>query len=97
MSIILENVNFPEDIRGLNQAQLTQLCKEIRELIINTVLQNGGHLASNLGTVELTLALHLAFNTPKDKILWDVGHQTYTHKIITGRKGEFRARGRTKV
>lgn len=90
MSTILENVNFPEDIRGLNQAQLTQLCKEIRELIINTVLQNGGHLASNLGTVELTLALHLAFNTPKDKILWDVGHQTYTHKIITGRKGEFR-------
>ena len=85
---VLKNVEFPSDIRKLNIAQLNTLAQEIRELIINTVAFSGGHLASSLGTVELTLALHYVFNTPQDKIIWDVGHQTYAHKIITGRKGK---------
>jgi len=86
---ILENVEFPADIRKLDIAQLNTLAKEIRNLIINTVASSGGHLASSLGTVELTLALHYVFNTPQDKIIWDVGHQAYAHKIITGRKEKF--------
>jgi 1-deoxy-D-xylulose-5-phosphate synthase len=85
---VLKNVEFPADIRKLDIAQLNTLAQEIRELIINTVASSGGHLASSLGTVELTLALHYVFNTPQDKIIWDVGHQTYAHKIITGRKGK---------
>jgi 1-deoxy-D-xylulose-5-phosphate synthase len=86
---VLQNVEFPADIRKLNIAQLNMLAREIRELIINTVSSCGGHLASSLGTVELTLALHYVFNTPQDKIIWDVGHQAYAHKIITGRKNNF--------
>lgn len=86
---VLEKVNFPEDIRKLNMTELGKLAQEIRNLIIHTVSSNGGHLASSLGTVELTLALHYVFNTPEDKIIWDVGHQTYAHKIITGRKEIF--------
>jgi 1-deoxy-D-xylulose-5-phosphate synthase len=86
---VLKNVEFPSDIRKLNIAQLNTLAQEIRELIINTVASSGGHLASSLGTVELTFALHYVFNTPQDKIIWDVGHQTYAHKIITGRKDKF--------
>lgn len=86
---ILKNVEFPADIRKLNIAELNTLAQEIRSLIINTVASSGGHLASSLGTVELTLALHYVFNTPQDKIIWDVGHQTYAHKIITGRKEKF--------
>ncbi|MFA5321298.1 MAG: 1-deoxy-D-xylulose-5-phosphate synthase [Smithella sp.] len=86
---VLKDVNFPADIRGLDIAQLNTLAQEIRELIINTVASCGGHLASSLGTVELTLALHYVFNTPQDKIIWDVGHQAYAHKIITGRKKDF--------
>ena len=86
---VLKNVEFPADIRKLDIAQLNTLAQEIRSLIINTVASSGGHLASSLGTVELTLALHYVFNTPQDKIIWDVGHQTYAHKIITGRKGKF--------
>ena len=86
---VLKDVEFPADIRGLNIAQLNTLAREIRELIINTVSSSGGHLASSLGTVELTLALHYVFNTPQDKIIWDVGHQAYAHKIITGRKNVF--------
>ena len=82
-------MEFPADIRGLNIVQLNTLAREIRELIINTVSSSGGHLASSLGTVELTLALHYVFNTPQDKIIWDVGHQAYAHKIITGRKDVF--------
>ncbi|MEN6422323.1 MAG: 1-deoxy-D-xylulose-5-phosphate synthase [Smithella sp.] len=86
---VLKDVNLPSDIRGLDIAQLNTLAQEIRELIINTVASRGGHLASSLGTVELTLALHYVFNTPQDKLIWDVGHQAYTHKIITGRKNDF--------
>lgn len=87
---ILRDVNFPEDIRALDMAQLSTLAQEIRDLIIQTVAFCGGHLAASLGTVELTLALHYVFNTPKDKVIWDVGHQAYAHKIITGRKEDFK-------
>ena len=86
MNNILNEVNKPEDLIRLNIKEKEQLAKEIREKIINTVSVTGGHLASNLGVVELTIALHSIFNTPKDKIIWDVGHQTYVHKILTGRK-----------
>jgi 1-deoxy-D-xylulose-5-phosphate synthase len=86
---ILPAVNYPADIRKLNIAELNKLAQEVRDLIINTVASSGGHLASSLGTVELTLALHYVFNTPQDKIVWDVGHQAYAHKIITGRKDLF--------
>ena len=88
-SSILPNINYPADIRKLNIAELNKLAEEIRALIIHTVASSGGHLASSLGTVELTLALHYVFNTPEDKIVWDVGHQAYAHKIITGRKNVF--------
>ena len=86
---VLPNVNYPSDIRKLNLAELNKLAQEIRTLIINTVASSGGHLASSLGTVELTLALHYVFNTPQDRLIWDVGHQSYAHKIITGRKEKF--------
>jgi 1-deoxy-D-xylulose-5-phosphate synthase len=86
---VLEKVAFPEDIRKLSIAELNTLSQEIRDLIIDTVASRGGHLASSLGAVELTLALHFIFNTPQDKIIWDVGHQSYAHKIITGRKEQF--------
>ena len=87
---VLKHVNFPTDIRSLNSAELNTLAQEIRELIIHTVASCGGHLAASLGTVELTLALHYVFNTSRDKIIWDVGHQAYAHKIITGRKNDFK-------
>lgn len=86
---VLKDVKYPADIKRLNVPQLNTLAQEIRELIIHTVASCGGHLASSLGAVELTLALHYVFNTPQDKIIWDVGHQAYAHKIITGRKDEF--------
>ncbi len=84
--MILENVNYPEDLKQLNIEDKKILASEIREKIIDTVSETGGHLASNLGVTELTIALHSVFNTPLDKIIWDVGHQTYVHKILTGRK-----------
>ena len=87
---MLEKINSPEDVKKLKIEEKKQLAQEIREYIIKTVSENGGHLASNLGVVELTLALHSVFNTPKDKIVWDVGHQSYTHKIITGRREQFK-------
>lgn len=86
---LLENINFPSDIRKLEIPQLSQLAGEIREFMINDVSKCGGHLAPSLGVVELTLALHYCYNAPIDKILWDVGHQTYAHKIITGRREKF--------
>ena len=86
---VLATVNYPEDIRKLDLVQLSRLAGEIREMIIETVSRNGGHLASSLGTVELTLAIHCVFDTPVDKLIWDVGHQAYAHKIITGRKDVF--------
>jgi len=89
MSRILDRVNSPGDVKALKQGELQRLCSEIRELLVNRVTENGGHLASNLGAVELTIALHRVFDSPKDKIVWDVGHQSYVHKLLTGRKKLF--------
>lgn len=86
---LLPKINSPQDLKRLSLADLHQLANEIRVKIIETVSKTGGHLASNLGAVELTLALHYVFNSPQDKIIWDVGHQCYTHKLITGRQKEF--------
>lgn len=86
---LLAKINSPEDLRPLSYAELQQLAGEIRTEIIETVSANGGHLAPNLGVVELTLALHRVFHAPEDKIIWDVGHQCYAHKLITGRRKEF--------
>jgi 1-deoxy-D-xylulose-5-phosphate synthase len=83
---VLEKINFPQDLKSLTYEELELLSQEVRDLIIEVVAKNGGHLASNLGAVDLTLALHRVFNTPEDKIIFDVGHQSYTHKIVTGRK-----------
>ena len=89
MKSILDEVNYPKDLKHLGTKEKEQLAEEIREFIIKTVSKTGGHLASNLGVVELTISLHSIFDTPKDKIIWDVGHQTYVHKILTGRKNKF--------
>lgn len=86
---ILDTIDSPEDLRKLSVAGLRMLAAEIRERIIVTVGRNGGHLASNLGVVELTLAIHRVFDSPRDAIVWDVGHQSYAHKLITGRRGSF--------
>ena len=83
---ILNNVNFPADIKNLSNQELKTLSKELRQEMIEAVSQTGGHLGAGLGVVELTVALHHIFNTPNDKIIWDVGHQSYPHKILTGRK-----------
>ena len=83
---ILDNIHSPSDIKNLSEDELYELAEELRTVIIETVSENGGHLASNLGVVELTLAIHKVFDMPDDKIVWDVGHQCYAHKIITGRK-----------
>lgn len=88
-SMILETVKHPSDVRLLDDEQLEKLCSEIRHTLIDTVASTGGHLASNLGTVELTVALHKSFDSPDDKIIWDVGHQAYTHKLLTGRYSRF--------
>ncbi len=87
---MLEKINLPEDLKKLSIEEKNQLAQELRDYILQVVSENGGHLASNLGVVELTIALHSVFNMPKDKIVWDVGHQTYAHKIITGRREEFK-------
>jgi len=89
VSRLLKKVHSPYVIRSLNFAQLQELAGEIRQEIINTVAKNGGHLSPSLGVVELTLALHYVFNSPVDKIIWDVGHQSYAHKLLTGRYKEF--------
>lgn len=86
---LLDKINSPDDIKQLSLQQLENLCKEIREELIKTVSNNGGHLASNLGVVELTVAIHYVFDSPTDQIVWDVGHQCYTHKILTGRREHF--------
>jgi len=86
---VLDRVNGPQDLKGLTRLQLEQLAAEIRERILTTVATNGGHLASNLGVVELTIALHRSFDSPRDKIVWDVSHQTYAHKLLTGRRELF--------
>ena len=85
----LKNIHSPKDIRDYSLEDLRKLSEEVRSYTIETVTQVGGHLASTLGAVELTVALHYVFNTPKDKLIWDVGHQAYVHKILTGRKNLF--------
>lgn len=87
---MLERINSPKDLKKLSLEEKEQLAKEIRKYILEVVSENGGHLASNLGVVELTIALHSVFNMPKDKIVWDVGHQSYVHKILTGRREQFK-------
>ena len=83
---LLDKINSPKDLKKLSRSELTSLCNEIRTFIVNSVSKTGGHLSSNLGVIELTVALHYVFDCPQDKFIWDVGHQTYTHKILTGRK-----------
>jgi 1-deoxy-D-xylulose-5-phosphate synthase len=90
MKKLLETVDSPADLRRLSADDLARLAAEIRAYILEVVSKNGGHLSANLGVVELTLALHYAFDTPRDRVIWDVGHQSYTHKIITGRRESFR-------
>lgn len=87
--IRLGDLDLPNDLKKMDYSECRELCRELRRCITKNVLKNGGHLASNLGTVELTVALHRVFDSPKDKLVWDVGHQAYTHKLLTGRYGEF--------
>ena len=87
--MVLDKIQKENDIKQLTEGELEKLRDEIREFLINSISVTGGHLASNLGVVELTMALHLSFDLPKDKIIWDVGHQSYTHKILTGRREGF--------
>ena len=83
---LLRTINDPAELRRLERKALPQLADELRAFVLESVSQTGGHLSSNLGTVELTIALHYVFDTPEDRIVWDVGHQTYPHKILTGRR-----------
>ena len=83
---LLESIASPAQLRKLSRTELKQLATELRDFVVQSVSQTGGHLSSNLGTVELTIALHHVFNTPHDRLVWDVGHQTYPHKILTGRR-----------
>ena len=87
--VTLSELDLPGDLKNLTINQCSYLCNEIRNILISTVSKTGGHLASNLGSVELTMALHRNFDSPNDKIVWDVGHQAYTHKILTGRADRF--------
>ena len=87
-SELLKNINSPKDLRKLSQSQISQLADELREFLLYTVGKTGGHFGAGLGVVELTLALHYKVETPEDRIVWDVGHQTYPHKILNGRKDE---------
>ena len=89
MDKLLETINRPGDLKKLSAQQLEGLADEVREQITHSVSRTGGHLASNLGVVELTIALHYVFDFAKDRLLWDVGHQCYAHKILTGRRGQF--------
>ena len=86
---LLSKINYPKDLRLLSIDELPQVCKELREVIINELSVNPGHLASSLGVAEITVALHYVFDTPEDRIVWDVGHQAYGHKILTGRRELF--------
>src|SRR3546814_5608453 len=86
---MLQQINGPEDLKKLSENDLPELCEELRQFIIDIVSVNGGHFAASLGVVELTVALHYVFNTPYDQLVWDVGHQAYGHKILTGRRDVF--------
>ena len=85
---LLANINTPDELRKLNQTQLTQTSEELRRYLLNSVSKSSGHFASGLGTIELTVALHYVYNTPFDHLIWDVGHQAYPHKILTGRRDQ---------
>lgn len=87
--MVLDKIQKENDIKNLTQAELKTLSEEIRDFLVEKISRTGGHLASNLGVVELTMALHLSLDLPQDKIIWDVGHQSYTHKLLTGRKDGF--------
>ena len=87
--ILLDSIHAPQDLKAMTIEDMKELSREIREFILTSLSQTGGHLASNLGVVELTIALHYVFDSPKDKMIWDVGHQTYIHKLLTGRKDKF--------
>jgi 1-deoxy-D-xylulose-5-phosphate synthase len=89
MSTLIETIDSPADLKRLTREQLPQLAMEMRQLIIEVVATNGGHLASNLGSTELAIALHYLFDSPRDPIIWDVGHQAYPHKLLTGRRAQF--------
>ena len=89
MARILDGIDSPEQLRALTIPQMEQLAQEIRREIIEKVSVRGGHLAPNLGVVELTMALHYVFNTPEDQLVWDIGHQAYVHKLLTGRRERF--------
>ena len=87
---ILDKINNPNDLKKLNYQEKEILAKEIRDFLIDNLSKTGGHLASNLGVVELTMSILSSFNLPNDKLIWDVGHQSYVHKILTGRKDKFK-------
>src|SRR6186713_3706687 len=86
---LLQTINSPEDLKKLSREKLHQVCDELRQYIIDVVSVHGGHFGASLGVVELTVALHYIYNTPYDQLVWDVGHQAYGHKILTGRRDEF--------
>ena len=86
--MLLENINTPEQLKALSIEQLPAFCEEVREYLLQSVSASGGHLASGLGALELTVALHYVYDTPNDKLVWDVGHQAYVHKLLTGRRDE---------
>ena len=83
---LLDSIHFPADVRRLPRAALRQLADEVRQFVLRSVAKTGGHLSASLGAVEIAVALHYVFDTPKDRIVWDVGHQSYAHKILTGRR-----------
>ncbi len=86
---VLANLTGPADLRGMSDEELATLATEIRELLITSVASNGGHLGPNLGVVELGMAIHRVFDSPRDRVVWDTGHQAYVHKMLTGRAGQF--------
>src|SRR5213076_1100056 len=86
---VLDRIQQPRDLRLLHREELLELCREIREFTVESVQKTGGHISSSLGTVELTVALHRVFDSPRDKLVWDTGHQAYVHKMLTGRRGRF--------
>ena len=89
---LLENINSPEDLKKLDETQIDPLCNQIRSFLVDNVERTGGHLASNLGATELSVAIHRVFDSPKDHIIFDVGHQSYVHKLLTGRRNDFAGR-----
>lgn len=97
MTTILETINSPADLKKLSMPELKQLANELRTFIIDNVSKTGRHLSSSLGTVELAIAIHYVFDTPEDRLVWDVGHQAYAHKILTGRRDRMSTLASTKA